>query len=63
MTRVLVRAMRVRFTAPVFPGETIRTEIWQDGPVLSFRSSVPERNVVVLGAGRIDLDRAPIQGA
>jgi hypothetical protein len=31
--------------------------------VLSFRSSVPERNVVVLGAGRIDLDRAPAQGA
>ena len=58
-----LRAMRVRFTAPVFPGETIRTEIWQDGSVLSFRSSVPERNVVVLGAGRIDLDRAPVQGA
>ena len=50
-----VRAMRVRFTAPVFPGETIRTEIWQDGPVLSFRSSVPARDVVVLGAGRVDL--------
>jgi acyl dehydratase len=58
-----VRAMRVRFTAPVFPGETIRTEIWRDGPVLSFRSSVPERKVFVLGAGRVDLDRAPIEGA
>ncbi|MEO8656454.1 MAG: MaoC/PaaZ C-terminal domain-containing protein [Ramlibacter sp.] len=58
-----VRAMRVRFTAPVFPGETIRTEIWRDGSVVSFRSSVLERNVLVLGAGRVDLDRAAIQGA
>jgi acyl dehydratase len=51
----VVWAMRVRFTSPVFPGETVRTEIWRDGPVLSFRSSVPERNVIVLGAGRVDL--------
>ena len=23
--------MQARFSAPVFPGETIRTEIWRDG--------------------------------
>lgn len=50
------KGMRVRFTAPVFPGDIIRTELWQDGDVVSFRSSVPARNkVVVLNAGRVDL--------
>jgi acyl dehydratase len=50
-----LRSMRVRFTAPVMPGETIRTEFWIDGSVVSFRSTVPERNVIVLNAGRVDL--------
>ena len=50
-----IRGMRVRFTAPVFPGETIRTELWIDGDVVSFRSTVLERDIVVLNAGRVDL--------
>lgn len=50
-----VRGMRVRFTAPVFPGETLITELWRDGSVISFRSRVTERDVVVLNAGRVDL--------
>ncbi|GGM16204.1 hypothetical protein GCM10011534_42710 [Pseudooceanicola nanhaiensis] len=44
--------LRGRFTAPAYPGETIRTEIWVDGPVASFRVSVPERGVTVIGNGR-----------
>lgn len=51
----LLRKLRVRFTAPVYPGETIRTEIWRDGPVVSFRCLVEERNLVVLSNGRADL--------
>jgi acyl dehydratase len=54
-----LRAMRTRFTAPVTPGETIRTEIWVDGTVVSFRSTAMERDVVVLNAGRIDVTDAP----
>ncbi|MDR3532374.1 MAG: MaoC/PaaZ C-terminal domain-containing protein [Rhodopila sp.] len=50
-----MRSMRVRFTAPVFPGETIRTELWIDADVVSFRSTAVERGVVVLNAGRVDL--------
>ncbi len=45
-----------RFSAPVFPGETIRTEMWRDGNVVSFRASVPERdNVVVMNNGRAEV--------
>lgn len=46
--------LSVRFTAPVFPGETIRTEIWRDGPVCSVQARVVERDVVVIGNGRFE---------
>ena len=47
-----LKRMNARFTAPVTPGETIRTEIWDDGGGrLSFRATVVERDRVVLGNG------------
>lgn len=44
-----------RFTAPAYPGETFRTEIWVDGPVISFRVRSVERDVVVINNGRAEL--------
>jgi acyl dehydratase len=44
-----------RFSAPVFPGETIRTEIWRDGPVVSFLARVLERDVIALNNGRAEV--------
>jgi len=41
----------VRFSSPVYPGETVRTEIWHDGSSARFRSSVVERGVIVLDRG------------
>jgi len=41
-------ALSVRFSAPVFPGETIRTEMWRRGDSVLFRSRVLGRDVVVL---------------
>ena len=43
--------MQVRFTAPAFPGETIRTEIWRDGETVSFRARVVGRDAVILSNG------------
>jgi acyl dehydratase len=48
-------AMKGRFSAPVYPGETIRTQIWRDGAVISFRSTVVERNVVAINNGRAEV--------
>ena len=48
-------AIAGRFSAPVFPGETIRTEMWRDGMVVSFRARVVERDVVALNNGRAEV--------
>jgi acyl dehydratase len=47
--------MECRFSAPVFPGETIRTEIWRAQDGAAFRARVVERDVMVVGNGRLRL--------
>lgn len=49
------RSMEGRFSSPVYPGETIRTEIWRSGNIVSFRSTVPARGVTVLNNGRAEV--------
>jgi acyl dehydratase len=48
-------ALSGRFSAPVFPGETLRTEIWRDGAVASFRLRVLERDVTAINNGRAEV--------
>ena len=50
-----LKSMEGRFSSPVYPGETIRTEMWVDGSTVSFRSSVPARSVTVLNNGRAQI--------
>ena len=49
------RSMEGRFSAPVFPGETIRTEVWRDGTAMSFRARVNERDVIAINHGRSEV--------
>ena len=48
-------SLKLRFSAPVYPGETIRTEMWRDGAIVSFRSRALERDAVVLDNGRAEV--------
>jgi acyl dehydratase len=49
-------AMACRFSAPVCPGETIRTEIWRDGGIASFRARVVERDVIAIDNGKAEIE-------
>jgi acyl dehydratase len=46
-----LRAVSVRFSKPVFPGETLRVEVFGAGPTYRFRATATERNIVVLDRG------------
>ena len=52
-----LKRMDVRFSSPVYPGESITTEIWREGPGrASFRSLVAARETVVLNNGYAEYD-------
>jgi acyl dehydratase len=46
-----LRSLGVRFSSPVFPGETIRIEASREAEAVRFRAMVPERGQVVLSQG------------
>jgi len=46
-----LRGIALRFTAPVYPGETLRTSIWREGDRALFRCEAVERAIVVLDNG------------
>ncbi len=48
-------AIAARFSTPVFPGETIRTEMWRDGALVSFRARALERDVIAINNGRAEV--------
>lgn len=48
-----MRSLQLRFTSPVYPGETIRTEMWMDGAEVSFRARVVKRDKIVLDNGLV----------
>lgn len=43
-----LKSLDLRFSAPVYPGETIRTEMWKSG---AFRARVVERDTIVVNNG------------
>jgi acyl dehydratase len=47
--------MRVRFTAPAWPGDTLRTEMWVRGNTVLLRTKAIERDVLVLNNAQVTL--------
>jgi acyl dehydratase len=50
-----LKSIAGRFSGPVFPGETIRTELWRDGNVVSFRVQAVERDIIAINNGRAEI--------
>jgi len=51
----LIEEFDARFSSPVMPGDSIRTDMWQDGNIVSFRCTAVERDVIVLRNGKCAL--------
>ena len=52
---VLIAGFDARFSAPVIPGDTIRTDMWQDGNIVSFQCTAVERDSLVVRNGKCTL--------
>ena len=50
-----LKRIRLRFSAPVYPGETIRTEIWQEEKIIAFRCWSLEQEKVVINNGYLEI--------
>jgi acyl dehydratase len=50
-----IRGFDVRFSSPVFPGETLRVESWNTADGVRFQARVTERDLVVLKQGHCRL--------
>ncbi len=46
-----LRRLDLRFSAPVFPGETIAVSLWQDGTDIALQAHIPTRNAKVVDNG------------
>lgn len=46
-----IKRHAARFSAPVFPGETVVVALWKDGDVVSFEAAVKERGATVIRNG------------
>jgi acyl dehydratase len=46
-----IRSLGLRFSKPIYPGETIAVELWRDADTISFRARAKERDVVVVNNG------------
>jgi acyl dehydratase len=52
-----LRRIAVRFTAPVWPGETVRYELWREGGrLVRLRATVDARRSVVLANGLVEVE-------
>ena len=47
-----LKSHHARFSAPVFPGETVSVDLWRDGDVVAFEARVKDREAVVIKNGK-----------
>jgi len=50
-----LKVFNARFSAPLFPGESMRIELWKDAEIVSFRVRCADDNRTVLDNGRAEL--------
>jgi acyl dehydratase len=52
-----LRVLNLRFAAPMYPGETLRIEVWhQSAGQACFRVLATQRNITILNNGYVEFD-------
>lgn len=51
----LFKAVKVRFTKPAIPGQSLKVQLWRNGQRIHFKTSIAETGVEIITGAYVDL--------